>query len=209
MVKSISIQQNDFSVKRIFLQIKTQFPFLHYLVIVHVVGLIFCWIAIQVDDRQLTGINVWAKPTKFYLSTIILLWTVGWYLLRYPFSKISKQIISIGLTLLLTFENILISIQASRGVKSHYNTTTPFDAAIFASMGFAVGLITLYMIWFLIKSFSSELNFSKSMKWGFRIAWLALLFGTAAGGGAMLEQNAHSVGVADGGSGIPLLNWST
>lgn len=209
MVRQTIVQQKNISIKGISAQIQSKFPFLHYLTIAHIVGLVFCIIAIGVDDRQLTGINVWIKPAKFLISTIVLLWTIGWYLLHYPFSEKSQHLIAIGLTSLLTFENILISIQAYRGVNSHYNIATPFDAAIFSAMGFAIGLITLYMVWFLLKSFSSKLDFSNHMKWGFRIAWFALIFGSAVGGSAMIEQSAHSVGIADGGSGIPFLNWST
>ena len=190
-------------------QIKKRFPFLHYVSIFHVIGSLILLVLIQFDDRQLTGVNVWIKPLKFLTSTFILLWTIGWYLMKYPFWEKSKSVIAFSLTILLSLENILITYQASRGVKSHYNVETFWDAAIFQTMGIAIGFITLFMFWFLIKSFSPKLNASTTMKWGFRIAWIALLFGTAIGGSAMIGQNAHAVGVADGGEGIPALNWST
>ena len=195
--------------KTTFHQVKKRFPFLHYVAIFHVIGFLIFLALMALDQRQLTGVNIWIKPSKFFISTFILLWTIGWYLMRYPFREKSKNFISYGLTILLSLENILITYQASRGVKSHYNVVTQFDGMIFMVMGIAVGFITLFMFWFLIKSFSPKLEASIITRWGFRIAWLSLLFGTAIGGSAMLDQNAHSVGVEDGGAGIPFLNWST
>lgn len=211
MVNSMEIQNIVHSnwFQSTLLQIKKRFPFLHQLAIIHVVAFVICIVATFIDDRQLTGVNVWVKPAKFLLSTFILLWTLGWYLLFYPFREKIKTFIAYSMTGLLTFENILISIQAGRGIKSHYNDDTPMDGLIFGLMGLAIGLITLLVTWMLIKSFSSKLNVSIGMKWGFIIAWFAFLFGSAAGGGSMIGQNAHSVGVADGGEGIPFLNWST
>ena len=193
----------------IFIQIKKQFPVLHYFSMIHVVGFFICLLAMLVDERQLMGVNVWLKPSKFMISTFILLWTIGWYLIYFPFRTSQKKFIAIAISLLLSFENILISFQAWRGVQSHYNVSSPLNGMIFGAMGIAVAMITLLMFWFLIQSFSSKLNFSWSMKWGVRIAWITFLFGTALGGKAMLAQNAHAVGVVDGGEGLPFLNWST
>ena len=113
------------------------------------------------------------------------------------------------MSFLLTLENILISFQAYRGVHSHYNIETILDETIFSIMGIAIGVVTLIVIWMLSKSFSNNMNASTGMLWGFRIAWFAFLFGSAAGGGAMLEQSAHTIGLPDGGNGLPILNWST
>jgi hypothetical protein len=211
MIQSLKIQENINQnwLSSQFSLIRDRFPFLHYLAIAHAVAFLISTIAILLDDRQLTGINIWIKPSKFILSTIILLWTLGWYLLNYPFKEKTKTFIAYAMTFLLTLENILISMQAYRGVKSHYNIETFFDAKVFGMMGFAIGLITMLVAWILIKSFSSKFNFSNSMVWGFRIAWIAFLFGSAAGGGAMIEQHAHTVGMSDGEAGLPYLNWST
>lgn len=211
MLDSVKIQQevttNYFTSK--LSEIKSRFPLLHQLSILHVIAFVLCIAAVFLDDRQLTGVNIWVKPAKFLLSTFVILWTVGWYLLFYPWQEKTKIFIAYSLTFLLTLENVLISFQAARGVKSHYNIDTLLDVKIFSTMGVAIGLVTLLMFWFLIKSFSTKLEVSTSWRWGLIIAWVTLLFGSAAGGGAMIEQSAHSVGVADGGNGLPFLNWST
>jgi len=189
-------------------QIKERFPFLHYVVLIHFALLAFTIINMFIDDRELMGINVWIKPTKFIISAIIVLWTMAWYFMAYPFKRLTATILACAAAILMLIENIAISTQAWRGVLSHYNIQTPFDGMIFGIMGWAIGFFTGIAFWLFIKSFSPRLEFSTPMKWSFRIAWFSFLFASAVGG-SMIGQSAHNVGIADGGNGIPFFNWST
>ncbi len=189
-------------------KISKRFPFLHRIVLLHFFVLMICLVGILVDDRQLLGINVWIKPTKFILSTIIVLWTMGWYLLVYPFREKTKTLIAIAATTLMLIENIIITGQAARGVASHYNGSTALDGTAFGIMGWAIGFFTGIAFWFFVKSFSPRLEFPSHMKWSFRISWFTFLFASAVGG-SMIAQLGHNVGIADGGAGLPFLNWST
>jgi len=189
-------------------KISERFPFLHRIVLLHLLLLLICCIGILVDDRQLMGINVWIKPAKFILSTIIVLWTMAWYLLVYPFREKTKNFIAIFIAVLMMLENTLITTQASRGVSSHYNQSNPLDGIAFGLMGIAIGLFTGVVFWFFVKSFSPQLKFSKRMKWCFRIAWFTFLFASVIRG-QMIGQMGHNIGVTDGGAGLPFLNWST
>jgi len=210
MVKPVKIQVQKISNSpTLFLsQIKERFPFLHYIVLIHFAFLAFTLICMLIDDRELMGINVWIKPTKFIISAIIVLWTMAWYFMVYPFKKITATGLAIAASILMLIENISISTQAWRGVLSHYNSETFFDSMIFTIMGLAIGLFTMIAFWLFIKSFSAKLDFSIAMKWSFRIAWFAFLFASGVGG-SMAGQAAHKVGVTDGGNGIPFFNWST
>lgn len=187
--------------------IKEQFPFLHYTALVHFVITFIAATAIFIDTREITGINAWIKPTKFLISSFIYLWTIGWYLLFFPFKKISKKVIAGVLSLVMISENAVIITQAYRGVRSHFNTDTAFDGTLWAIMGFAIAILTLIMFWFFFKSFSSKIQLPTDHKWAIRLAWLALLVAAFAGN-MMATQGAHSIGVIDGGRGLPFLNWS-
>ncbi|MFK8007386.1 MAG: hypothetical protein AB8H03_13490 [Saprospiraceae bacterium] len=189
-------------------RISQRFPFLHRVVLFHFLLLLICCIGMMVDDRQLMGLNVWVKPSKFIISGIVVLWTMAWYLLVYPFKEKTKNFIAVFIAILMVLENLIVTVQASRGVSSHYNESSLLDGIAFAMMGIMIGLFTGIVFWFFVKSFSPQLKFSNSMKWSFRIAWFTFLFASAIGG-QMIGQMAHNVGVADGGAGLPFLNWST
>jgi len=191
-----------------FLHLRQRFPFLHYIVLLHFVLLAFAVTGIFTDGRELMGINIWIKPTKFILTAIIVLWTMAWYFMAYPFQEKTKTILSIAAAVLMLIENILISLQAFRGVLSHYNDQSVFDIMVFSLMGTSIGLFTFLAFCIFIKSFSFKLKFSTAMKWSFRIAWFAFLFASAVGG-SMVAENGHTIGVEDGGPGIPFFNWST
>lgn len=192
----------------IFDRAKHRFPVLHYTALVHVGLFLLSLLAMVLDTRELAGLNVWIKPAKFLVSTFIFLWTVTWYLEQYSFPEKMKTWIANAFTALLSIENIIISIQAGRGVISHYNESSAFDGLMFGLMGIAVGLITLLVAILFLLSFFSRLQVNSSMQWGIRIAWFAFLFSSMVGG-MMIRQRGHNVGVMDGGAGIPFLNWST
>lgn len=204
----INLPTRSIFFKTVISKISQRFPFLHRIVLLHLLILMICLIGMMIDDRQLMGINIWIKPTKFALSGIIVLWTMGWYLLIYPFSEKSKNFISIAAASLMIIEIIIITGQAVRGVSSHYNTSSLLDGIAFGIMGGAIGMFTVIVFWFFIKSFSAKLELPNHMKWSFRISWFTFLFASAIGG-SMISQLGHNVGIADGGAGLPFLNWST
>lgn len=203
---NLSTDSNFF--KNTISKISERFPFLHRIVLFHFLLLLICCVGMMIDDRQLMGLNVWVKPTKFIISGIIVIWTMAWYLLVYPFREKTKNFIAAFISILMILENLIVTVQAGRGVSSHYNQSNPVDGIAFALMGIMIGLFTLIVFWFFVKSFSPQLKFSNSMKWSFRIAWFTFLFASMIGG-QMIGQMGHNVGVADGGAGLPFLNWST
>ena len=167
-----------------------------------------CLPGLALDDRMLMGVNVWLKPLKFCISTGIYILTVGFFVNYYPYSKLKKKIINGVTAWTLIAELGIIVYQGARGVKSHYNFTNELDAMLFAAMGILIAINVLIMVLFMIDTIRLKMKTEKSIQWAILIGWIVVLVGSWVGG-QMIGQMAHNVGVADGGEGLPFLNWST
>ncbi|WKN45178.1 hypothetical protein [Tunicatimonas pelagia] len=161
-----------------------------------------------IDERTVMGINVWIKPMKFALSIVIYLWTVGWFLEYLSAYPRSVRIIAWGIAATMVIEIVCIVFQAARGVQSHFNGATMLDAKIYYTMGVAIVTNTLLFTWMTMLFFVGKIKLSPTYLLAIRLALLLFLFASAVGG-MMVGQVSHSVGVADGGSGLPFVNWST
>ena len=189
-------------------QVKKSSPFLYTVVLFHLILAIGCIVGLSLDDRTVMGINVWVKPLKFGLSGAIYIFTLGYLTTLYPFSERKKKWISNTVAWTLLLEILIIAIQAARGVQSHYNTSSTLDGLLFLAMGVLIGINVIIMLLFIIESVRLKMSVSKPMQWAIFFGWCIVFFGSWVGG-QMIGQLGHNVGVADGGEGIPLLNWST
>ena len=161
-----------------------------------------------VDHRELLGLNVWVKPAKFLFSVGIYLWTLAWFMPYVTGPRFLKRLISWGVALALVAENALIVMQAARGVRSHFNFDTPFDAGVFSLMGTFIGINTLFLALFAVLLFLRPVEgLPRHYLWAVRLGALLLLAGSAEGL-VMIERGAHAVGVPDGGPGLRFLNFS-
>lgn len=196
------------SIKNIFSTVKTSSPILYGIVMIHLLMAIGCIVGLIVDDRTLMGINVWVKPLKFTISGAIYILTFGYLITLYPFSKRKKNIINNIVSWTLFIEIVIIVYQAARGVQSHYNISSNFDALLFAAMGILIAINVAIMVFFIIESIRLKLNVPRPVQWAILMGWIIVVVGSWIGG-QMIGQMAHNVGVPDGGSGLPILNWST
>ncbi len=160
------------------------------------------------DSTEILGINRWIKPMKFFVSVAIFLWTTAVYLYYLKGYEKSVRFISWAMILIFTVENFLVVIQAARGTTSHFNVTTPLDGILYGVMGMAISLNTLLAIYLLYLYFRAEIDLPQSVVWGMRLG-LMLFLASSFEGGYMSAQVGHGVGAADGGAGLPLVNWST
>lgn len=177
-----------------------------------------------VDPRVITGAPAWVKPLKFAISTVVYAFTLVWmlgYVKNHP-----RLVAVIGATTAaaLLIELVLIVLQLARGVRSHFNVATPFDGALFSIMG---TLIVVVWIMNLVAAFLilRQTFTDAALAWSLRLGLLISLVGMAVAflmtqptPGQMVEMQsgrmpaevgAHSVGVADGGPGLPFVGWST
>jgi hypothetical protein len=188
--------------------VKGASPLLYAVVLLHFLAAIGCLLGLLLDDRLLMGVNVWIKPLKFAISDGIYILSFGYLITLYPYSASKKNAINQVVVWTLLIEIGIIIYQAFRGVKSHYNTSSAFDGLLFGVMGFLIAINVVVMVLLLIDTIRFQLHTSPAMQRAILLGWLIVIFGSWVGG-QMIAQRSHNVGVADGGEGLPLLNWST
>jgi len=109
---------------------------------------------------------------------------------------------------LMLLEQAAITLQAARGVTSHYNTDTAIDGLIFGAMGMGIGLNTvLDSLVFGLIVLVPLASVPTGVLWGIRFG-LVMFIAAGFEGGTMIMNQAHSVGAPDGSPGIPWANWS-
>lgn len=160
------------------------------------------------DSQEIMGINRWIKPMKFAISLAIYLWTLAIYLYFINGRERAKNIIAWGAMAMMVGEIILIVMQAARGKISHFNISNGFDGIVFSAMGLMILVNAFLLIYLLVLYFRAEIDLPQSIVWGMRLGIILLLISSVEGG-LMSVILRHSVGVADGGAGLPFVNWST
>lgn len=157
------------------------------------------------DNRVLLGAEVWLKPLKFSLSFSLYAGAMAWILGQFREPMLRRT----GWVIVATssIEMFIIAMQAGRGVRSHYNDDSVFDETLFEFMG-----LTIIVLWvatlFIAVRFLREPGANRTLATAIRLGLAISLFGMAIGV-VMIAHNAHTVGAADGGAGLPLLGWST
>ncbi|MEU8758282.1 hypothetical protein [Streptomyces sp. NPDC048659] len=181
-----------------------------------------CLGGLFLDDRVLVGAPIWAKPFKFAVSFVAYALTLAWMLSLLPGARARRVGWWAGtvLTFASLAEMVLITTQVVRGKQSHFNNATAFDAALFSAMGMTVVVLWLAALVIAVLLLRARI-LDRATAWAVRISSAIALAGAAVGfvmvrpTPAQLAQDnpvivgAHSVGVPDGGPGLPLMGWST
>lgn len=174
----------------------------------HVALLVLLLAVAPLDARLVMGVNPWIKPAKFAASIAIYLLTINWLVGDVALPPRGRRAVVWGTVAMVSFEMIAITAQAARGVASHFNQSTLFDGAVFTLMGIAILVNTALAAYLAYRFWATRPPLPAPYLWGIRLGLLLFLLACAEGG-FMSAHNAHSVGVADGGSGLPVVNWST
>ncbi len=189
-------------------ELERDFPLLFWSTVYTAVLLLAALGLMNWDSRLVVGANPWLKPVKFGFSIITFNLTVGWLLMRLALPPLSARAIAAVVALAMFVEISAIVLQAGRGVPSHYNFTTPLNGAIFISMALAIVMNTLAIGLLCILSFWPQPQLPPALVWGIRLGILVFLLGSLQGFQIVGNQG-HTVGASDGGSGLPILRWST
>jgi hypothetical protein len=160
------------------------------------------------DTRLILGLNPWIKPMKFLTSITIFLWSVAWFMPETRPNERLRNVVRWTIGSAMVIEIACIIMQAARGTTSHFNNDTPFDAVVFAIMGVTIAISTVAMALFLAIVRRDTPPQRAGYIWGIRLGVLIFVLASAEGG-IIVANNAHTVGAADGGPGLPFVNWST
>jgi hypothetical protein len=183
---------------------------------------------IFLDSRYITGAPAWLKLSKFAISVVIYTFTMLWFLSFVDTSKRwRKRLVTVlGWVVVTTFaaEWFAMITQVVRGTTSHFNVSSPFNAALWSLMAVAIMILFITNIVIAVLLLRQKFE-SPVFAWGLRLGLIITVVGLGEGylmtsptaqqmagwqnGEAVTIVGAHSVGVADGGPGLPGLNWST
>jgi hypothetical protein len=175
-----------------------------------------------VDARQVLGAPVWMKPAKFAASVAVaaplMAWIIGQMvggptLGRGPRFRRLRQAGNV-MALMGTLELVIITVQAVRGVPSHFNASSPVNGALFTIMGIGITVFWLAQSYVAARSFRHPFA-TGGRTWAVRLGLAVSLLGGGLGflmprpTPAQLESlragrptpvvGAHAVGVPEGG----------
>ncbi len=179
---------------------------------------------VLLDHRIITGAPAWLKPAKFAVSVSVYCFTFVW-LLGFVESRQRLARFAANMTVVsFIVEMTVILTQAARGTTSHFNLTAPLNSFLWLTMGaFIVVVWMMNLLLAIVLTFERIPN--RPFAWSLRLGLLVSLVGMAAAflmvrptpnqmtamaaGRGPHIVGAHSVGVADGGPGLPVVGWST
>ncbi len=181
-------------------------------------------VGIALDPTVVTGSRAWVKPMKFALSISIYSFTLLWMLSLVEGHRRAVRAVGTLTAVALLVEWVVIALQAYRGIPSHFNASTAFDATLFSAMG--VFIVVFWVMNLVAAVLLLRQRFSdRAFAWSLRLGLLLSLVGgvaatpmlgptpeqrTALRAGERVEViGGHAVGVRDGGPGLPITGWST
>jgi hypothetical protein len=181
-------------------------------------------VGLVVDPRVITGAPAWLKPAKFAISIAIYSFTFIWLL---TFIKGHPRLVGAAAwitAVAFALEMALIGGAAALGTTSHFNVSSPLHVAVWSTMATAIMLTwvaNLAVGLLLLRQKMADRAFAWSLRLGVLISAVGMgvaFFMTsptadqltaARATGSMPISGAHSVGVDDGGPGLPVVGWST
>lgn len=199
-------------------------PVLTVSTVVMLIGAAFTTAGLLLDPRQLVGEPVWMKPTKFYISLVIYDATILYFLSFLSERRRFVRAVGAILSACGALEMVGITLQAARGVRSHFNTATPFDQGIFSMMGIVIMVLWLTMVVLAVVLLRAKLTdrpLASALRMGlviglvgaglghFMVAPRAEQIAAMKAGEQQVELGAHTFGGKDGGPGLPVVGWST
>jgi hypothetical protein len=132
---------------------------------------------------------------------------MAWYCQYLP--NFNVKLFNWTIIVLLGFEIFYIAFQAGKGQLSHFNVSTPIYSTLYSLMAIAATVVTLYTAYVAVLFFTNQFpDLPNYYLWSIRLGLIIFVIFSFEGF-VMGSKLSHTIGGADGGPGIPFLNWST
>ncbi|MFE6505951.1 hypothetical protein [Kitasatospora sp. NPDC057738] len=186
--------------------------------------LVIALVGLVADPRSVTGQPAWAKPARFALSIAVYSLTLLWLLTFVRGHDRPVRVVSWTTAVSLTVEMALIAAAAASGTTSHFNFGTATATAVWMTMAafiVATWAMALATVVLLLRQRVRPPVFAWGLRLGMTVSALGMAVAflmtlptsrqraAAAQGHGLPVVGAHTVGLADGGPGLPVTDWST
>jgi hypothetical protein len=177
-----------------------------------------------IDDRVLTGAPIWLKPFKFSVSFVLYAVTWAWMFSLQRRPRRWLRVTGTVVAALGALEMVIIIGQVLRGKMSHFNAETDLDSELFGVMGTAIAVVwvlNLVQAIVLLRERATEAPITWALRFGAGLSLVGMAVAilmtgpkpeqldALQAGASVPAIGGHSVGVPDGGPGMPITGWST
>jgi hypothetical protein len=155
------------------------------------------------------AVNPWIKPIKFSMSFSTFASTISVLLLALRIPKWQLTIVRRAIAASVALEILSLASQAWRSAY-HLSGHSLIDSSLAQMTNSMVMVNTVIVCWMLALFYVNRVHTAKidwPMVSAIRYSIVIFLAGNAIGG-YMLARGSHTVGIVDGGPGLPFVNWS-
>lgn len=154
-------------------------------------------------------VNPWIKPIKFSMSFSTFASTISLLLLALRIPKWQLMLARRAIAISVALEIMSLAAQAWRSAY-HLSGQSLSDTSL-ARMTNSMVMVNTGIVCWMLALFCANRVHTDRIDWpmvsAIRYSIVIFLAGNAIGG-YMLARGSHTVGVADGGPGLPFVNWS-
>jgi len=155
---------------------------------------VFHTVVLIVTGGALEGEVSFRKAISFGEAFGLTAISLAWFLTFMPVKRVTWWVLSSLYSVATFIEVFMVTMQVWRGVPSHFNFSTPFDAAVFGMMGISISLHLPLIVAVLVGSLFF-LKAGISFKWAISSGML-LLVASQIFGILMIVNNSNTVGQA-------------
>ena len=204
------------SVRGYWAQAESYQKFLYFIGFLLLVSAVFHTGVFIVTGGSLEGDISWRKPILFGESFGLTCLSVAWIMTFLPKWCVWGWLLAGALGLANFGEVFLVAMQQWRGVPSHFNSSTPFDAAVFFLMAILIMFAGILILMVTLLTFFA-LEAPPGLTWAIRVGMLLLVTGQVLGI-PMIRLSSHTFGAAGamkiphalashGAQVLPVLAW--